>query len=55
MGVGNQRHILAGLVLGKRSDIHCIGGWMGLGVNLDRHGKSRSTGVRIPDHSAHRK
>jgi len=53
MGVGNQRHILAGLMLGKRSGTRCIGRGMGLGVTLDMHGQYRPTGIRIPDHPAH--
>jgi hypothetical protein len=28
MGVGGQSHNQAALPLGKRSGIHCIGGWL---------------------------
>jgi hypothetical protein len=41
MGVGGKRHAPAALPPGKRLHSHCIGGWVGPGVGLDRYGKSR--------------
>ena len=41
MGKGGKRHEPAALPPGKRPDIHCIGGWMGLRAGLDGCGKSR--------------
>ena len=46
MEVGGQRHAPAALPPRKRLPVHCIGGgWLGLGVSLDRYGKS-PTGVK---------
>jgi hypothetical protein len=33
----------------ERPVTHCIGGWVGPGVSLDRCGKTRPTGIRSPD------
>jgi len=37
MWVGGYRHAPAALPLGKRSDTHCIGGWVGPKVLYGRH------------------
>ena len=52
-GVGGQRHAPAALPPGKRSGIHCIGGWVGPRTGLAVCGKSRPpTGIRSPDRPA---
>jgi hypothetical protein len=48
MGVGGQRHAPAALLKGKTSGTHCIGGWVGPNVGLDRCGKSRPHRDSIP-------
>jgi hypothetical protein len=40
IGVGGQHHTPSALPVGKRPVIHCIGGWVGPRVRLDRCGKS---------------
>ena len=41
MGVDGQHHAPAALPPGKRSGIHCIGGWVSPRTGLDGCGKSR--------------
>ena len=52
MGVGDQCHAQATLSLGKRSVIHCIGGWVAPRAGLDGCGKScpptRSQSLDLP-------
>ena len=47
-----QRHAPAALPPGKRSGIHCIGGWKGPRTGLDGCGKYRPHRDSIPDHQA---
>ena len=39
----------------ERPGTHWVGGWLGPRASLDRCGKSRPTGIRSPDCSAHSK
>ena len=48
MGVGGQRHAPAALPLGKRTGIHCTGGWVGPSVGVQGCRKSRLHCNSIP-------
>ena len=52
MEVGGQRHAPAALLPGKRTGIHCTGGWVGTRAGLEWRGKSRRHRDSIPGPSS---
>ena len=53
-GVRGQRHAPAGAYPRERPSTHFTGCWVGLRAGLDWCGKSRPTGIRLPDRPARR-
>jgi hypothetical protein len=53
--VAGQLHDLAVSTPGKRPNIDCRGGWVGLGFGLNVSGNLTFTGIRITDRPARSK
>jgi len=50
--MGHQHHTPTALPLGKKTDTHCAGRWVGPRADLKGCGESRPTGIRSLDRSA---